>query len=221
MTQAAEPATSCYRHRGTTTSIRCARCDRPICPACMREAAVGFQCPDCSRPITPPRRRDRRLALFGVAGVAVVALLVGVVLWATRSQGAPTGGTTANPSAREAGLPLGFRSSPVVPLPRHLPEYPGAAFLGFDSTPALSGVQGTWLFVAPGARCDQVLSAYQQALTRAGDTVTATGTLVQWREPTSTATGAVECPFPTPTDASGAALSGPWIALTTTVSGGS
>ena len=37
----------CYRHAGRETHIRCQRCNRPICPDCMRSAAVGFQCPSC------------------------------------------------------------------------------------------------------------------------------------------------------------------------------
>jgi membrane associated rhomboid family serine protease len=37
----------CYRHPDRVTYIRCARCERPICPDCMVSAAVGFQCPEC------------------------------------------------------------------------------------------------------------------------------------------------------------------------------
>jgi len=37
----------CYRHTSRETYIRCARCERPICPECMVSASVGFQCPEC------------------------------------------------------------------------------------------------------------------------------------------------------------------------------
>ena len=38
---------TCYRHPDRETYIRCQRCERPICPDCMRDAAVGFHCPGC------------------------------------------------------------------------------------------------------------------------------------------------------------------------------
>lgn len=41
------PAPVCYRHPDRPTWIRCARCDRPICPEDMIPAPVGFQCPEC------------------------------------------------------------------------------------------------------------------------------------------------------------------------------
>ncbi|WP_412738279.1 rhomboid family intramembrane serine protease [Krasilnikovia sp. MM14-A1259] len=46
----------CYRHPSRETYVRCTRCERPICPACMNEASVGHQCPDC---VTEGRRSQR------------------------------------------------------------------------------------------------------------------------------------------------------------------
>ncbi|MGW2555785.1 rhomboid family intramembrane serine protease [Streptomyces sp. NPDC001635] len=41
--------TTCYRHPKVESHVRCTRCDRYICPDCMREAAVGHQCVECVR----------------------------------------------------------------------------------------------------------------------------------------------------------------------------
>jgi membrane associated rhomboid family serine protease len=82
----------CYRHPSRETYLRCSRCDRPICPDCMHEAAVGQHCPEC---VAAGRRtvRSTRTAFGGtLAGqyghvttglialnvaVAVVVFLIG------------------------------------------------------------------------------------------------------------------------------------------------
>ena len=79
------PPLECYRHRGQTTYIRCQRCSRPICPACMTEAAVGFQCPDC---VAEGRRttRQNRNPLGGLrtgnpAATSIFLIGVNVAVW--------------------------------------------------------------------------------------------------------------------------------------------
>lgn len=71
---------TCYRHPGRETYIRCQRCDRPICPDCMRDAAVGFQCPSC---IAEGRKQTRsgrapyggaQAASYGLVSKALIAV---------------------------------------------------------------------------------------------------------------------------------------------------
>lgn len=38
---------TCYRHPQREAYVRCTRCERHICPDCMREAAVGHHCVGC------------------------------------------------------------------------------------------------------------------------------------------------------------------------------
>ncbi|MFY1635150.1 rhomboid family intramembrane serine protease [Solwaraspora sp. WMMB335] len=70
----------CYRHTSRETWVRCARCERSICPDCMRDAAVGHQCPEC---VAEGRRTQRsaRTAFGGsAAGQAgyVTKVLIGL-----------------------------------------------------------------------------------------------------------------------------------------------
>jgi membrane associated rhomboid family serine protease len=76
-TSAAVP--TCYRHPERETYVRCVRCDRSICPDCMREAAVGHQCVECVREGNRGMREAR--TVFGgrvVAGSYVTWTLLGL-----------------------------------------------------------------------------------------------------------------------------------------------
>lgn len=39
----------CYRHPGRSTSLRCYKCNKPICSECTVKTPVGYLCPDCYR----------------------------------------------------------------------------------------------------------------------------------------------------------------------------
>jgi membrane associated rhomboid family serine protease len=58
-----EQAPVCYRHPERETYVRCVRCDRPICPDCMRSAAVGFQCVSCVKEASATLRPTK--AVYG------------------------------------------------------------------------------------------------------------------------------------------------------------
>src|SRR2546423_1443070 len=84
MSQVAPPnAQGCVNHPDRFTRVRCSSCERPICPRCMRESAVGMKCPDCAR---QPRRATRpgsvgRYAAAAAAGTGTSALIGAVLLF--------------------------------------------------------------------------------------------------------------------------------------------
>ena len=83
-----DPATgvpTCYRHPGRESHIRCQRCERPICPDCMHNAAVGFQCPECvaegRRTQRTPRTSYGGLVPSGTGVVSLTLIGINVVVW--------------------------------------------------------------------------------------------------------------------------------------------
>lgn len=111
----------CAFHADRLTVVRCARCDRPICPDDMIDAPVGVQCPVCAGRMrdgvggqTVYRAKEAVEKLPGASllrAKTVAQLLVGInvgVFVAMLLSGAPTSG----PTLRDFGaippiLPLG------------------------------------------------------------------------------------------------------------------
>src|ERR1044072_5849620 len=75
---------ACKRHPNVQTGLRCVRCGDPICPDCMRPAAVGYQCPDCARGSRQEVHQPGRRIGSAAAGATVTKglLLVMVAVYA-------------------------------------------------------------------------------------------------------------------------------------------
>jgi membrane associated rhomboid family serine protease len=70
----------CYNHPDREAYISCQRCERLICPECMREASVGFQCPSCIAQGAKTVRQPTTLAGGTISGREgrVSLILIGV-----------------------------------------------------------------------------------------------------------------------------------------------
>jgi len=155
-------APRCYRHPERETWVSCTRCERPICPDCLRPASVGFQCPQCvaegassvRRPTSPygGRIAERTGLVTIVLGVLNVAAFLVTALTSS-------GGLRGNTASRL------FDQLDLVPiLVAARGEYwrlLGAAFLHIGPLhlivnmlalavvgPSLERVFGTWRYLS-------------------------------------------------------------------------
>lgn len=86
------PVPTCYRHPGRESHLRCTRCDRYICPDCMRDAAVGHQCVECvaegnksvrpARTVFGGRPSVAPVVTYTLIGINIVAY-VAELIWPT------------------------------------------------------------------------------------------------------------------------------------------
>jgi membrane associated rhomboid family serine protease len=76
---------TCYRHPDREAHIRCQRCNRVICPDCMRPAAVGFQCPECVKEGAKTTRAGRTayggLRPTDASLTSMVLIALNVAVW--------------------------------------------------------------------------------------------------------------------------------------------
>ncbi len=78
-------APACYRHPDRPTYVSCSRCGRPVCPDCMRSAAVGHQCVDCvttaAASVPPVRTAAGAVLRHGVPVVTYTLLAANIAVF--------------------------------------------------------------------------------------------------------------------------------------------
>jgi len=102
MTQTLTPMT-CANHPGVETTLRCNRCEKPICPKCAILTPTGYRCKECVR--GQMKKFDTAEWIDYLAGFAVAGLLsllgswlisligrIGFIGWFLVIAGSPTAG---------------------------------------------------------------------------------------------------------------------------------
>lgn len=72
----AEKTTTCARHPGVETNLRCASCGTPICPRCMVTTPVGMKCRQCGTGVNSVLYQPSvlQMVLAGLVGAAAGAV---------------------------------------------------------------------------------------------------------------------------------------------------
>ncbi|MER3413403.1 MAG: hypothetical protein C4341_04030 [Armatimonadota bacterium] len=105
----------CYRHPNEETTLRCSKCDRPICVRCAVLTTVGYRCPECGRESsavrTVPAPQLALGAIVGAAGGFIVARFVPLFFPLLTLLFAPVAGGAV---AAIAMVAMGKRASALV-----------------------------------------------------------------------------------------------------------
>ena len=107
MTETTPTVTYCYAHPDRETTLRCKRCDQPMCASCARRTPTGYVCKDCVRAHQKSfdtsewydyifRVSCCRAFFRGRGGISCINLLgsIGFIGWFLAVSAAPVAGTT-------------------------------------------------------------------------------------------------------------------------------
>jgi membrane associated rhomboid family serine protease len=89
---------TCYRHPDRRAGVICQRCDRPICPDCMRQASVGFHCPECTKSSGQKVLRPHDLVAKPIVTHVLIAINLAVFVYGF------TGATTSDEMIIRGGV---------------------------------------------------------------------------------------------------------------------
>ena len=113
MTETTPPVMYCYAHPDRETTLRCKRCDQPMCASCARRTPTGYVCKDCVRAHQKSFDTSEWYDyIFGflvagfLSGVAAFLITlvsrIGFIGWFLAISAAPLAGTTIAEAVRYA-----------------------------------------------------------------------------------------------------------------------
>ena len=74
---------NCNHRAYPNTTLRCGKCDKPICPDCMIETPVGARCRECARVQKLPTFRIGTRHYLTATVVGILSAFVTGFIWAT------------------------------------------------------------------------------------------------------------------------------------------